>query len=154
MKKTSKISTTIAAVIAVFFTTFAVNTSAHHSFSIFAIEHKIQLTGVLTDIRFISPHIKMEFEATREDGSKEEWEIESMAPFRWDRLGHDRDHIKVGDTATFFGFPARNCRNFMALSAIDTEEKGMMVVAAEIRQGSARESVPDVTDICDSWPEQ
>lgn len=128
--------------------------SAHHSFSIFAVEHKISLTGVLTDIRFINPHIKMEFETTNADGDKVAWEIESMAPSRFDRLGNDRNFVQVGDTATFYGWPARNCTDFMALSAIEIADKGTMILTEEVRQGSAQDAVPDETDLCDSWPKQ
>lgn len=128
--------------------------NAHHSFSIFAIEHKISLTGVLTDIRFINPHIMMEFETNYANGEKVTWKIESMAPSRFDRLGNDRDFAQVGDTATFYGWPARNCTDFMALSAIENPDKGTMVLTEEVRQGSAQAAVPEETTLCDSWPKQ
>lgn len=153
MNNLPKTSTGFAATVAILLPAFMSNVFAHHSFAIFAIEHKISLTGVVTDIRFVSPHITMQFETTRANGTTEVWDIESMAPFRWDNFGHDRDFIKVGDIATFYGWPARNCSNAMALSAIETEAKGTMVITPEIRQGRAREAIPDETDICDSWPE-
>ena len=148
---TKKISTTIAIAVGVLLLTFNSAANAHHSFAIFAIEHKIALSGVLTEARFVNPHIMMKFETTDENGDAEEWTIESMQPARFDSLGGDRDFIKVGDSAVFYGFPARNCDNFIALSAIEME-KGTMVVTEEIRQGSAIAAVPDETDMCDSWP--
>jgi len=152
MKKFFQLQTKLSAILVFAMSLSASSAYAHHSFSIFAIEHKIELSGVLTDIRFTAPHIMMKFEASREDGTVEEWEIESMAPARWDRLGNDREFIKVGDEATFVGFPARNCRDFMALSSIEIAEKGTMVITEEIRQGSARAAIPDETDMCENWP--
>jgi len=70
---------------------------AHHSFAIYDIDTKIQRAGVLTKFVFSQPHIQLVLEAEREDGSMETWEIESMAPRRWDSFNHSRDVARVGD---------------------------------------------------------
>ena len=117
---------------------------AHHSFAIYDIDNKIERTGVLTKYDIVSPHIKMEVEVTKDDGTKENWVIETMAPRRWDSEGKDREWVAVGDTVTVFGWPRRNGEDEMALSAI-VGNKGKMVLTEEVRQGRAREDIPDVT---------
>jgi len=81
---------------------------AHHSFAIYDIDNKISRTGVLTRFEFTQPHIQLELEAVLEDGSTEVWQIESMAPRRWDRLNNPRDVASVGETVTILGWPARD----------------------------------------------
>lgn len=109
------------------------NAMAHHSFAAFDIDSKIERTGVITEYRFIQPHILMALEVTLEDGSKEVWEIESLVPRRWNALGLDRDFVAEGDTATIVGFPARDGSTEMMLSAIRTEE-GELVARERINQ--------------------
>lgn len=118
----------------------ATNLSAHHSFAIYDIDTKIERTGVLTRFDILQPHIKLTLEAVAEDGSKEIWNVESMAPRRWDQNDLDREFAKVGETVTLIGWPARDGSGEMALSAMVSEEKGEMVIRDEIRQRSAREA--------------
>ena len=117
---------------------------AHHSFAIYDIDNKIQRTGVLTKFEFAQPHIQLVLEAELADGSKETWEIESMAPRRWDSFEHPRDVAAVGETVTILGWPARDGSDTMALSTIITE-RGTTVILEEVRQRRARENLPEVT---------
>ena len=117
---------------------------AHHSFAIYDIDNKISRTGVLTRFEFTQPHIRLELEVDREDGSKEIWQIESMAPRRWDRLNNPRDVASVGETVTISGWPARDGSDAMVLSSIVTE-RGETVILEQVRQRRARENIPEVT---------
>ena len=117
---------------------------AHHSFAIYDIDNKISRTGVLTLFEFTQPHIQLVLEAVLEDGSTETWEIESMAPRRWDSFEHPRDVAEVGETVTILGWPARDGSDTMALSTIITE-RGTTVILEEVRQRRAREDIPPVT---------
>lgn len=123
---------------------FVSESQAHHSFAIYDIDNKIQRTGVLTRFEFRQPHIQLVLEAELEDGTKETWEIESMAPRRWDRFNHPRDVAAVGETVTILGWPARDGSDSMALSTIITE-RGTTVILEEVRQRRARENIPEVT---------
>ena len=117
---------------------------AHHSFATYDIDNKISRTGVLTRFEFTQPHIQLELEAVLEDGTKELWQIESMAPQRWDRLNNPRDVASVGETVTILGWPARDGSDTMVLSTIITE-RGETVILERVRQRRARENVPEVT---------
>ena len=125
-------------------TGFLGESHAHHSFAIYDIDNKISRTGVLTLFEFSQPHIQLVLDATLEDGSKETWEIESMAPRRWDSFEHPRDMAEVGETVTILGWPARDGSDTMALSTIITE-RGTTVILEEVRQQRARENIPPVT---------
>ncbi len=107
--------------------------NAHHSFSAFDVNTKIERTGVITRYSFIQPHILMAIEVTLENGTKEHWEIESLVPRKWDRLGLDKNFVKEGDTATIVGFPARDGSTAMMLSAIKTDD-GELVARDKINQ--------------------
>ena len=64
---------------------------AHHSFATYDIDNKIERRGVVTPFEFSQPHIMMTLEVGKEDGTKEVWEIESMAPRpRESSRGHDQ----------------------------------------------------------------
>ena len=134
----------ITVVLAAFVVGFFGESQAHHSFAIYAIDNKIQRTGVLTLFEFSQPHIRLVLEAELEDGSMETWEIESMAPRRWDSFEHPRDVAAVGETVTILGWPARDGSDTMTLSAIITE-RGTTVILEEVRQRRARENIPPVT---------
>ena len=123
---------------------FLCEAHAHHSFAIYDIDNRISRTGVLTLFEFSQPHIQLVLDATFEDGSMETWEIESMAPRRWDSFEHPRDVAAVGETVTILGWPARDGSDTMALSTIITE-RGTTVILEEVRQRRAREDIPAVT---------
>ena len=133
-----------AVVLAALVVGFLGESQAHHSFAIYDIDNKIQRTGVLTLFEFSQPHIRLVLEAVLEDGSTETWEIESMAPRRWDSFEHPRDVAAVGETVTILGWPARDGSDTMALSTIITE-RGTTVILEEVRQRRARENIPPVT---------
>lgn len=113
---------------------------AHHSYAIYDIENKIQITGVLKRFEFGQPHIELELLVATEDGRTEHWLIESTSPQRWDRLGKPRQVASVGETVTIEGWPARNGRDEMLLSSIATAN-GKTVIIDRVRQRRAREGI-------------
>ena len=137
-------NTSVRIGLAVISMAFFVEVQAHHSFAGYDIDNKISRTGVLTKFEFRTPHVTLELEATLAEGTKETWEIESMAPRRWDSRDNDRDVARVGETVTILGWPARDGSDTMVLSTIITE-RGTTVILEEVRQGRAREDIPEVT---------
>ncbi len=114
---------------------------AHHSFSIYDIDNKIALTGMITAFTFTNPHIKLTVEVAGEKGSKEIWHIESLNVGRWERAGHPRDIASVGENVTVLGWPARNGTDEMLLSTIITD-RSKTVLIDKVRQRKARENLP------------
>ena len=85
--------------------------SAHHSPSaIFDMGKRITVTGTLTKIEWINPHIVVAMD-TRSDGGKiDRWTFESNPPSWYRSVGLARaDFAKaVGHTVTVEGLPARD----------------------------------------------
>jgi hypothetical protein len=85
------------------------NARAHHSsipwYDLQA--DQISVTGVVTEFQFINPHVYIIIDVTRPDGMLEEWKLESTSKNRLLRIGWTENSIKVGQTVTATGFPAR-----------------------------------------------
>lgn len=84
---------------------------AHHSPSaIFDMSKRFTLTGTLTKIDWINPHIVVMIDAKNEGGKVENWEFESNPPAWFRRVGVGRsDFAKaLGQTVIVEGVRARN----------------------------------------------
>ena len=91
---------------------FAVRSaSAHHSpSSIFDMSQKFVLTGTLTQVEWVNPHIAVYIDARKSDGTVENWKFESAPPSWLRRVGVNRsDFVKaIGQTVTVEGNRARD----------------------------------------------
>lgn len=85
--------------------------SAHHSPSaIFDMGKRVAVTGTLTKIDWINPHIVIAMEAKSAGGKIDRWTFESNPPSWYRSVGLARaDFAKaVGQTVTVEGLPARD----------------------------------------------
>lgn len=123
---------------------FAMPVAAHHSYSIYDIDNKIERVGILKEFNWIQPHITMVVESICADGRVENWHITTKAIRLWEQ-DHERDFADIGDTITILGWPARNGKEEMALSAITAEKVGFMEIRDVINQRGARDNLPEVT---------
>lgn len=85
--------------------------SAHHSPSaIFDMGKRITVTGTLTKIDWINPHIVVVMDARSDSGKIDRWTFESNPPSWYRSVGLARaDFAKaVGNTVTVEGLPARD----------------------------------------------
>jgi hypothetical protein len=90
---------------------FAANVWSHHSPSaIFDMTKRISVTGTLTKIDWINPHIVMAMEAKGEGGKVDHWTFESNPPSWYRSVGLARaDFAKaVGQTVTVEGVRAKD----------------------------------------------
>lgn len=67
----------------------------------------ISVTGIVTEFQFTNPHVFVFLDVEAEDGTVEQWRIESTSKNRLVRVGWTEDSIRVGQTVTATGFPAR-----------------------------------------------
>lgn len=116
---------------------FSVSALPHHSFAIYDIDNRIDMSGLLTRLEFRQPHIVLDLEVIGEDGSIALWAVESMSPGRWDRMGIPRDVAEVGEVVTLEGWPASNGERAMLLSAVTTARDRTLVID-RVRQPGAR----------------
>ena len=81
----------------------AVPLAGHHSPSaIFDMSKRITMTGVLTKVDWINPHITMSIDVKTESGKTETWNFESNPPLWFKKVGVNR-----ADVAKSLGQPIK-----------------------------------------------
>jgi len=82
---------------------------AHHSFAAEFDEAKpVKVTGVVTKVEWMNPHIWLYVDEKQPDGSVTNWGFSGGAPGQLMRRGISRDSIKVGMTVSVEGFRAKD----------------------------------------------
>jgi hypothetical protein len=100
--------TTVLAVVFVI-TLMAVPADAHHSFAAqYDANKKIEFTGSVTKVEWMSPHIFIYVDVKDANGKVTNYAIEGGAPTRLYRQGWAPDTLKVGNTVTVQGALARD----------------------------------------------
>lgn len=109
--------------------------AAHHSFSPYAINDPIEITGTVESFRYVQPHPILVLNET--DGRQ--WSIE-ITPRNWANTGLDAnsDVLQPGDELKARLWPARNGAPDAVLSGFEMKGEYYEVVA-QIRQRSAVE---------------
>ena len=76
--------------------------SAHHSHAMFNGSIETEITGVVTGLRFVNPHVYLQVKATHRDGKPLEpnqtWAIEMSTTQNQMARGRGKDAIPVGAT--------------------------------------------------------
>ena len=81
----------------------------HHSFAAeFDINKPVTVTGTLTRVEWINPHVFLYVEAKDEAGKVENRQFEMDSPNGLLRRGWNRTSLQVGDTITLSGYLAKD----------------------------------------------
>jgi hypothetical protein len=83
---------------------------AHHSPSaVFDMTKQFTMTGTLTKVDWINPHIVVYLDAKKDDGSVENWKFESNPPSWFRRVALARDDFAkaIGQNVTIEGVRAK-----------------------------------------------
>ena len=94
---------------------------AHHSpSSIFDMSTKFVLTGTLTQVEWVNPHIAVYIDAKKADGGVENWKFESAPPSWLRRVGVNSADFKkaIGQSVTVEGNRARDGSTYGFLQKI------------------------------------
>lgn len=94
---------------------------AHHSFAAhYDLDREITFDGIVTDYRFINPHVLILLETTTGDGRVEEWIAEAGSPtlYRRMNMGLQRDSLSAGDAISVAGYPSRFNENDVHLTRL------------------------------------
>jgi len=83
-------------------------TSAHHSPAAFDTRKTQTITGVVKKYEWFNPHVYITLEQTTETGQRIDLEIECPPPSMMNRLGWNKETLRVGDVLSISGNPARN----------------------------------------------
>jgi hypothetical protein len=82
---------------------------AHHSFAAqYDANKTIKLTGTVTKIEWMNPHIYFYMDVKGTDGKVASWAFEGGAPNALYRQGWRKDSLKRGDTVTVDGALAKD----------------------------------------------
>jgi hypothetical protein len=76
---------------------YAIPVYAHHSFAIFDHEHPFELSGVVKEFKYTSPHSFIRVEVKDKDGNSETWNLEGGNPSALARDGWTSTTLKAGD---------------------------------------------------------
>ena len=121
------LSTTAAVVALAILTAIATRASAHHSvFAEFDINGSVTIEGVITEIWFKSPHIRIFVDVTDEDGNTVNWNTHGHNPTALRRRGWVRDTLKVGERITMSGDPTYDGSPKMFIRTITREDGSVL----------------------------
>jgi hypothetical protein len=83
--------------------------SAHHAFAAeFDADKPLDLTGVVTRIRFVNPHSWLYFDVRNADGTVTNWGVEFGTPNALARRGLTKEDIAPGTQVRIRGYRAKN----------------------------------------------
>ena len=81
---------------------------AHHSFSSeYDANKKVKLTGVVTNVAWTNPHMRVYVDVTDTIGKVTNWNLELTSPNSVRRQGWGRNDLKAGDKVIFEGYAGK-----------------------------------------------
>jgi hypothetical protein len=83
--------------------------AAHHSFAaVFDSSQHVEVTGTVTKIEWMNPHVWIYMNVAGDDGAVSEWSFELGSPNRLTRYGWNQTSLQAGQVATIAGSRARD----------------------------------------------
>ena len=87
--------------------------SAHHSFAAeFDINKPVTLSGTVTKIEWVNPHVYVYLDVKDANGKVTPWSLSSLGPAAARRAGVTRANFGQGQTVTILGYHAKDGSNF------------------------------------------
>jgi len=78
---------------------------AHHGFDTeYDAKKKVSLTGVVTKVEWLNPHMRVYIDVTDASGKVANWNLEMTSPNTVRRQGWGPNDLKPGEKVTFTGF--------------------------------------------------
>ncbi len=104
---------------------------AHHSFSAeFDANAPIDLTGAVTKIEWLNPHVWFFLDVTDDDGNVTNWGMEMGSPNQLVRGGWTRRTMKIGDVIAVEGSRARDMSDNANARVVVLASTGQRLFAA------------------------
>jgi len=92
--------------------------AAHHADTNYDLAKDFSLTGVVTEFRFVNPHLQITFDVTDSQGIVTKWMAQGTSPNMLVNRGWTNVMLKPGDTVTINGHRAKNGSATMKLVKI------------------------------------
>ena len=100
----------------------AVPALAHHGFDTeYDASKRVKLTGVVTQVAWTNPHMRVYVDVTGADGKVVNWNLELTSPNTIRRQGWGPNDLKAGDKVTFEGFGGKVVETRGSLAVITKE---------------------------------
>lgn len=97
--------------------------SAHHSFAAdYDASKPLTLTGRVTKIEWMNPHVRFYMEVKDASGKVTNWEFELGSPNALMRSGWTRNSLKVGEQITVQGCRAKDSSNQGNATSIESSD--------------------------------
>jgi hypothetical protein len=92
---------------------------AHHSAAAIYDEGKtVTVQGMVTKVEWTNPHVFIHVDAKETTGQVVSWSFEGASPIGLYRDGVHKDSLKVGETVTVVGVPARSVEHLAEIRTI------------------------------------
>jgi hypothetical protein len=117
--------------------------SAHHAITgLFDERRNIEITGVLTNFRFVEPHGLISVEITNRHGDIEVWSAETNGPALLERRGWTRDSLRVGEAVKVEGYPARGSAKRLRMRKVTRSDGTVLIGTPPPRTISVLRATP------------
>jgi len=99
----------------------------HHSAgALYLVKETIAIEGVVTEFRFVNPHVRLYVEVQAPSGQPEIWLAEGQSKNVLIREGWDGQELKPGDRVALIGNPPRDGSHSIQWSSIRIVGGGML----------------------------
>jgi hypothetical protein len=101
---------------------------AHHGFDTeYDAKKKVKLTGVVTQVAWTNPHMRVYIDVTGPDGKVTNWNLELTSPNRIRREGWGPNDLVPGDKVVFEGYGGKVVESRGSLLSIRKEGETTML---------------------------
>lgn len=115
---------------------------AHHSFPAeFDGDHKGEVSGTITMVWFRNPHVRYRVNVVADDGSAEEWDVQTTSLTSIRRAGWTAETLSVGESVRIWGDLGHNNTKKIFMRGVEKEDGTELFPSGPTRDRSERDSV-------------
>ena len=104
---------------------------AHHAFNTeYDATKKVKLTGVVTNVAWTNPHMRVYVDVTDPGGKVTNWNLELTSPNSVRRQGWGRNDLKMGDRVIFEGYAGKVVESrgsLLSIAKVETPDRPLFV---------------------------
>jgi hypothetical protein len=104
---------------------------AHHSFSTeYDATKKVKLTGVVTNVAWTNPHMRVYIDVTDATGKVTNWNLELTSPNSVRRQGWGKNDLKAGDKVIFEGYAGKvveSRASLLSIAKVESPDRKLLV---------------------------
>jgi len=129
----------VAAVFALGLIATVVPAIAHHSFAAeYDIKKQVTLTGTVTKVEWLNPHMRIYVDVKDTSGAVNNWECELGSPNGLMRMGWTRHTLKPGDTVVVEGAAAKDGSNLANVKTVKLPDGRRLFAGSASETGDSK----------------